>query len=91
MQYFYNYVADAVVREDETRTRYIKYLDDLLETSVNIDCKEAWGIPSYGILNALTPITQEQYETFGIDWEEIEPKKSKYQILHETQRPQNEQ
>ncbi len=73
MHYYYNYEADAVVREDDERKRYIRYLDDLEECPVSTECREAWGIPSVGFYNMLFPITQEQYDSFGVTWFEIIP------------------
>lgn len=73
MLYLYNYVADVVVRQDEEGNRFLKSLGNLQERKASKDCKEAWGIPSYGIYNILTGISKEQYETFGLEWDEITP------------------
>ena len=70
MKYFYNYEADAVVREDEQGRRYKKSLDMPYEGygQVSEEDDEAWGIPSYGRYNLLEPITKEQYDTFAKTW-----------------------
>lgn len=74
MIYLYNYEADAVVREDDSKKRYLKWLDKPSEEiPVTDECKEAWGISSFGYYNILRPITKEQYDTFGIEWKEITP------------------
>ena len=67
--YYENYEADAVVRVDEYGNRHIKTLENLQEQDVLECCKEAYGIPSYGIFNELKPITREEYENFGITWD----------------------
>lgn len=71
MIYLYNYEADVVVREDESGSRYLKTLDDLNERFADKNSKAAWGIPSFGYYNMLRPITQEQYDSFGVEWTEI--------------------
>ena len=72
-QYFYNYEADVVIREDECGNRYLKSLSDLNERFADKTSSVAWGMPSHGAMNALQPISQEQYDTFGVEWEEITP------------------
>lgn len=69
--YFYNYEADVVVREDESGNRHLKSLSDLNERFADKTSNAAWGIPTHGILNALHPITKEQYDSFGIEWDEL--------------------
>lgn len=73
MNYYYNYEADVVVREDEDKKRYLKTLDDPREISAGKETKSAWGIPSYGYYNMLFPITKEQYDSYGITWFEMIP------------------
>lgn len=80
MKYFSNYEADAVVREDDNGQRYIKHIEHLTEGKASKDNKEAWGIPSYGILNFLEPITKEEYDNFGITWD-WNPRTGKYRKL----------
>ena len=72
-QYFYNYEADVVVREDERGDRYLKSLSDLNERFADKTSSAAWGIPSHGVMNALQPISKEQYNTFGVEWDELTP------------------
>lgn len=69
MKYFANYEADAVVREDEHGERFIKHIDRLEEGHASRDNKEAWGIPSYGFFNILKPISEEEYDGFGVTWD----------------------
>ncbi len=68
-KYYSNYEADAVIRQDENGQRYIKRIEQLEEIPVPKDSREAWGIPSYGILNMLRPITKEDYDGFGVTWD----------------------
>lgn len=70
MKYFANYVADAVIREDDNGQRFIIYIDNLVERGpMPKEHKETWGIPSFGIFNELTPITEQEYNEFGITWD----------------------
>ena len=69
MKYFANYEADAVIREDDNSKRYIKRIEKLREVPVGEDCKEAYGIPSFGVFNLLKPITEEEYQNFGKTWD----------------------
>lgn len=71
--YYYNYEADVVVREDESGARYLKSLGDLNERFADKTSSAAWGTPSHGVMNALQPITKEQYDTFGVEWDELTP------------------
>ena len=64
MQYLYNYESDAVVRENDEGKCYLKALGNLKEREADEASKVAWGIPSFGYLNALTYITKEQYDSF---------------------------
>ncbi len=69
MKYFANYMADAVVREDNHGNRYVKHIENLREHAVNKDCEAAWGGQSYGIIYLLEPITKEEYDSFGVEWD----------------------
>lgn len=73
MKYFYNYEADVVVREDENGARHLKSLENLMERIADKNSAAAWGIPTHGQYNTLIPITKAQYESFGIEWDEITP------------------
>ena len=68
-KYYSNYEADSVIREDENGKRYIRWIEHLEEVPASDDDKEAWGIPSFGKLNALRRITKEDYDGFGVTWD----------------------
>lgn len=68
MKYFANYVADAVVREDDNGNRYVKSIETLEESLASKDNPTAWGIDSYGVHDFLEPITKKEYDTFGKKW-----------------------
>ncbi|MDD3153042.1 MAG: hypothetical protein PHE45_09175, partial [Bacteroidales bacterium] len=69
-EYYQIYMADNVIRVDGER-RYAKSVDHIQEcdvTDVPKDVKSIWGGQSYGIIYALSPITEKDYNSFGIDW-----------------------
>ena len=68
MRYFANYEADAVIREDDNGRRYIKRLNNLQETAISNESREAWCIPSFGQFNRLVEISRHDYMTFGKKW-----------------------
>lgn len=70
MKYFANYMADAVIRENDKGERFMKTIDYLREGGpVAEDDEEAWGIPTYGNYNELKPFSKKDYDTFGIEWD----------------------
>ncbi len=68
MEYYKNYMADAVVRVDGDR-RYFKRAGDAQEYEAsNPDCKTTFGGEGYGVFYDLEPITKEMYDSFGVSW-----------------------
>lgn len=74
MEYYKNYMADAVVRVDDDGKRYVKWLDyrggrEEYESSANPDINtRAYGGEGYGVFYILEPISKEDYDTFGWTW-----------------------
>ena len=74
MEYYKNYMADAVVRVDNDGKRFVKWLDYMggreeYENSTNPETNTtAYGGEGYGVFYMLEPITKEDYDTFGITW-----------------------
>lgn len=69
MKYFANYMADAVVREDDNGNRFVKCIENLKEFPARKDSYIAWGGQSFGIIYDLEPISKEEYDTFCITWD----------------------
>ena len=70
MEYYQNYMADTVIRVDGNR-RFAKSIDHIEECDVsNVpkEVKSIWGGESYGIFYVLTPISKQEYDTFGKTW-----------------------
>ncbi len=68
MQYYKNFMADAVVRVDGD-TRFVKVRPPYNEIKItDPKNKTAFGGEGYGVFYILEPITKEQYETFGEKW-----------------------
>ena len=70
MEYYQNYMADTVIRVDGNK-RYAKSVDHIEECDVSDapkDVKSIWGGESYGIFYILTPITEQEYKSFGVTW-----------------------
>ena len=71
-KFFGNWLDDSVIREDENGNRYIKRFTPgkvPVEVAVSADCKAAFGGQGYGEVHELSPISQKDYERFGIAWE----------------------
>ena len=71
MEFYKNYMADAVVRVDGLK-RFIKTLDykngqEEFE-NLNPKSKIAFGGEGFGGFYILEPITKEDYETFNLSW-----------------------
>ncbi len=68
MEYYMNYMADAVVRVDGDN-RYVKYDDEpAVEHLAKPDSKTAYGGVGFGVFYILKSITKEDYRNFGITW-----------------------
>ena len=61
MEFYKNYMADAVVRVDGSK-RFIKTLD------YKNGQEEFENLNSFGVFYILEPITKEDYETFNLSW-----------------------
>lgn len=70
MEYYKNYMADAVVRVADDGKRYTKKIDSYWKEvyQPNPESKTAYGGEGYGVFYILEPITKEDYDTFGITW-----------------------
>lgn len=72
MEYYKNYMADAVVRVDDDGKRFVKWIDYMRgreEFQVNNpESKTAFGGEGYGVFYILEPISKEDYDTFGRTW-----------------------
>lgn len=74
MEYYKNYMADAVVRVDDDGKRFVKRIDyrggrEEFEASENPETNTmAYGGEGYGVFYILEPITKEDYDTFGRTW-----------------------
>ncbi len=68
MEYYKNFMADAVVKVDGD-ARYVKVIPDYKEIRItDPKNKTAFGGEGYGVFYILEPITKEQYNTFGEKW-----------------------
>ena len=70
MEYYKNYMADAVVRVDDDGKRFFKRDDCYWKEFPcnNPESKTAFGGEGYGVFYILEPITKEDYDTFGRTW-----------------------
>lgn len=69
MKYFANYMADAVVREDTNGNRFFKTIENLRERPAGKESTVAWGGERFGYFYSLEPISEEEYNTFGVSWD----------------------
>lgn len=71
MEYYENYMDDAVVRVDGSR-RFVKCIENRggqEEVEItNPKNKTAFGGEGFGVFYSLDPITKEEYDTFGSKW-----------------------
>lgn len=63
-------MADTVIRVDGNRrfAKSIDHIDECDVSNVPKEVKSIWGGESYGVFYMLTPITEQEYNSFGRTW-----------------------
>lgn len=77
MEYYANYIEDAVIRVADDGKRYIKRAGQK-EVLAGEGSKTAYGGEGFGVFYTLEPITKEQYYSYGRKWNFDESGRIKY-------------